>query len=166
MSKFGFFCSQTEHLILQLALLGINFHQQSLLTPMPRQGIEPTSVSRVAPDWDLSDALPTELHRRGKIDQVKISKRKLTLPVNQSLSSQWHWARLVQPFYSYPDLRQSWATAFFFQVGWNSDRVRLKKVFKVFGCSNSTVEVIIAHYQVEGSNPERCWTFLSCIFIL
>ena len=30
---------------------------------MPR--LEPTSVSRVALDWDLSDALPTELPRRG-----------------------------------------------------------------------------------------------------
>ena len=28
-------------------------------------GFEPTQVSRVEPDWDLSDALPTELHRRG-----------------------------------------------------------------------------------------------------
>ena len=29
-------------------------------------GFEPMSVSRVAPDWDLLDALPTELHHRGK----------------------------------------------------------------------------------------------------
>ena len=28
-------------------------------------GFEPTSVSRVAPDWDLSNAPPTELQRRG-----------------------------------------------------------------------------------------------------
>ena len=26
-----------------------------------------THVSRVAPDWDLTDALPTELHGRGKM---------------------------------------------------------------------------------------------------
>ena len=41
------------------------------LTPMPQHkrkdvsGFEPTTVSRVAPDWDLSDALPTALQRRG-----------------------------------------------------------------------------------------------------
>ena len=68
-SKFGFFLfpnwALNSAVLTQLALLGINLHQQSFLTPMPRQGIEPTSVSRVAPDWDLSDALPTELHGRG-----------------------------------------------------------------------------------------------------
>ena len=43
---------------------------------MPRQGIEPTSVSRVAPDWDLSDALPNELHRRGR--NIKLRSKVLS----------------------------------------------------------------------------------------
>ena len=47
------------------------FHLQSFLTPMPLPGFEPTSVSAVAaPGWDLSDALPTELHGRGVLVQV------------------------------------------------------------------------------------------------
>ena len=32
-----------------------------LLIPRRRPGFDPTSVSGVEPDWDLSDALPTEL---------------------------------------------------------------------------------------------------------
>ena len=31
------------------------------LIPRRRPGFDPTSVSGVEPDWDLSDALPTEL---------------------------------------------------------------------------------------------------------
>ena len=33
-----------------------------------------THVSRVAPDWDLLDALPTELQRRGKSREIDSSK--------------------------------------------------------------------------------------------
>ena len=42
----------------QLQQLGFfSYH----LIPRRRPGFDPMSVSRVAPDWDLPDALPTEL---------------------------------------------------------------------------------------------------------
>ena len=52
----------------QMAWLGL-FSLQIFLTPLPQcnkrwwslSGFKPTSVSRVAPDWGLSDALQTEL---------------------------------------------------------------------------------------------------------
>ena len=45
-------------------------------------GFEPTSVSRVAPDWDRLDGLFTELQRRGRLLELNnnlFSKAKWTL---------------------------------------------------------------------------------------
>ena len=42
------------------------------------RGVIQTHISRAAPDWDLSDALPTELQRRGSV----YSYLNLYLPLN------------------------------------------------------------------------------------
>ena len=36
-----------------------------------------TYISRVAPDWDLSDALPSEPPRRGRVIDTFVEKKKL-----------------------------------------------------------------------------------------
>ena len=43
-----------------MALLGF-FLPPFTAVPAPAPGFDPTSASRVAPAWDLSDALTTEL---------------------------------------------------------------------------------------------------------
>ena len=47
-------------------------------------GFEPTSVSRVAPDWDLSDALLTELQSR--VLGIQETKEMLTDEIRQRMS--------------------------------------------------------------------------------
>ena len=75
--NFIFSLSYTSHLILRFCLTDgvVGFFLSSsscdflslriFLYPYAAACFEPSSVSRVSPNWDLSDALATELRRRG-----------------------------------------------------------------------------------------------------